>query len=246
MEINMYKDKRNFTLIELLVVMAILALLASLLMPSLKTAREKAKSAVCLSNQKQIGVGFAHFTTDKSGKMPAWAEANNEATFVAYGNPSIMWDENIAPYLSIEIQNPERGSAIPKNEITGNLNIFSCPVDEVTRTSDDYHPSSYGYNRSGLGFFDSLHIGAIDSPSKLITTGDIAIDTRYFGYATNSEVRPTKQRLTYLGMHLLNNAKEKYNYLFADGHVQNISLHSTLGQGTINSPQGLWTANPND
>jgi len=54
----------GFTLIELLVVIAILALLLSLLMPSLQMAKEVAKAALCLSNQKQCGTAFATYAND--------------------------------------------------------------------------------------------------------------------------------------------------------------------------------------
>ncbi|MCM8532716.1 MAG: DUF1559 domain-containing protein [Lentisphaeraceae bacterium] len=242
----MIKLKRNFTLIELLTVISILGILASLLLPSIKDAREKTKSVVCLSNLKQIGVGFMQFSINHDAKLPAWAQANNESTFMAYGNPSVMWDENIASYLGITIKNPELGSRSLKEDVTGPVSIFSCPSDEVVRAQDNSYPSSYGYNRGGLGVHDFIRVTAVEKPSQVLSTSDTPMDTHYFGYATNSEVTPEKQRRNYLGMHLPNGSGEKYNYLFIDGHSQNLSLQSTLGNGTITSPKGYWTIDSDD
>ena len=59
--------KRGFTLIELLVVIAIIAILAALLLPSLKRARTTAVSAHCKSNVHQWTVVMALYFEDIGG-----------------------------------------------------------------------------------------------------------------------------------------------------------------------------------
>jgi prepilin-type N-terminal cleavage/methylation domain-containing protein len=59
-----------FTLIELLVVIAIIAILASLLLPALKSAKEKAKEIVCISNQKQCMLATINYADDNNGFTP--------------------------------------------------------------------------------------------------------------------------------------------------------------------------------
>lgn len=65
----MFKEdrKKGFTLIELLVVMAIIMLLASLLVPALKNARQRALSAFCLSNLHQWSVVFSLYHEENDG-----------------------------------------------------------------------------------------------------------------------------------------------------------------------------------
>ena len=59
-----------FTLIELLIVIAIIAILASMLLPALQQGREKAKSMKCFSNMKEIGVGFFNYFTNYNEFLP--------------------------------------------------------------------------------------------------------------------------------------------------------------------------------
>ena len=69
----MLKMKRNnhgFTLIELLVVIAIIAILAGMLLPALNSARERAKTAECVSKSRQLGSGFSLYVADNREFFP--------------------------------------------------------------------------------------------------------------------------------------------------------------------------------
>ena len=61
--------KRAFTLIELLVVIAIIAILAAILFPVFAQAKEAAKKTACLSNMKQLGLGFQLYLGDNDDKV---------------------------------------------------------------------------------------------------------------------------------------------------------------------------------
>ena len=79
------RKRKGFTLIELLVVIAIIALLVSILLPSLNRARELAKRAICASNLHSIGQAFALYQGENNDQWP-WLRVNDY-----YTPPGTLW-----------------------------------------------------------------------------------------------------------------------------------------------------------
>ncbi len=73
----MHGNKVGFTLIELLVVIAIISVLASLLMPALSTAREKARQIQCLSNLRQLGLALMMYADNNQDSYPLYSSHMN-------------------------------------------------------------------------------------------------------------------------------------------------------------------------
>jgi prepilin-type N-terminal cleavage/methylation domain-containing protein/prepilin-type processing-associated H-X9-DG protein len=72
MAITDKKTRKRFTLIELLIVIAIIAILASMLLPALRSARERAKQIQCLSQEKQMVLAAIAYSGDFNGYVPSY------------------------------------------------------------------------------------------------------------------------------------------------------------------------------
>src|SRR5579871_5615271 len=112
--------ERAFTLIELLVVIAIIAILAAILFPVFAQAREKARAAACLSNEKQIGLGLLSYAQDYDETLPIGAGYG-----AGPGNHSLAAD--LGPYI------------MKTNMFTDNtkaITLWHCPSDTVVRQAN--------------------------------------------------------------------------------------------------------------
>jgi len=105
----------GFTLIELLVVIAIIALLVSILLPSLRQAKEQAKNVMCLQNQNAIFKAWMLYIEDWNGVMTKHTLAfKDDNTFPKEGPPAeeatygLPWSNALAQIPRTKLDDPAR------------------------------------------------------------------------------------------------------------------------------------------
>jgi prepilin-type N-terminal cleavage/methylation domain-containing protein/prepilin-type processing-associated H-X9-DG protein len=127
-----YRSRKGFTLIELLVVISIIALLASILLPSLSRAREMAKGASCLSNLHNIGISLHLYTQDNSGYFPSsysYIDGNSGSSGYYHWTAALSSEDYMAGVTS---------GRFPKS-----ANQFVCP----SHTGGGWAPSNFTARR---------------------------------------------------------------------------------------------------
>ncbi|HEV7300886.1 MAG TPA: type II secretion system protein [Tepidisphaeraceae bacterium] len=133
---------RAFTLVELLVVIGIIAVLISILLPSLGKAREAGNTVACLSNQRQIALAIQMYVADQRGWMPKTEFIDLELTsyFLSRGDGS-----NGTKIWTCPNRNENLTFVTQKNPITFAFNNNAMPwlnfPGEGRKMSQIRHPS---------------------------------------------------------------------------------------------------------
>lgn len=223
----------DFTLIELLIVIAIIAILASMLLPALNRTRDKAKATGCSNNLKQIGSAVAFYAGDNNGFVPQY-QLNS-------ANPNYQWNllggtvnyNKVLPYLG------------------GNRALLHDPAIAKVNTAEeqnnriqvgDYGMTDTCFPTSWAGVHKNrLRLGAIKYPSKycFISDGQFTL----FGYirvntwsSFASETDETKkERFRHPGMSV--------NVLFFEGHVKSGITYTEYNHQCLTSSPFVWGKN---
>lgn len=111
----MFTRRVGFTLIELLVVIAIIAVLIGILLPTLGSARDVAKTTKCLANLRSVSQGISMYTDQNRDLFPYWSGwqvRGGDGT--GDDSPGLGWSELVEPMLSTvaAYQDPARDQRI--------------------------------------------------------------------------------------------------------------------------------------
>ena len=130
--------RRGFTLVELLVVVGVIFVLIALLLPAVNNARQKASTAVCASNLRQVYQATIQFVQDNKGRMPipTWVQETEQTTSPAYQRAACWVNvENGTPggLINFEVGGlwPYFGS---RSDLSARRAVMNCPGDRDERS----------------------------------------------------------------------------------------------------------------
>lgn len=209
--------RRGFTLIELLVVIAVIALLLSIILPSLKKAKQVTRRTVCLSNMRQMGIALHCYQMEYGDHLPPSTCHLQDDQWEQY------WLYTLGRYAETGV-------------------LFRCPSDRsehpfvnwsavTSRPADDERWSSFGYNiqldaTTAMGQPNPYNrLKNIKRPGMCIWISESPQD-----WTDADHVHPESWFSIELAKRDVDYQRHRdtSNYLFTDGHAENLEIETTL------------------
>ncbi len=208
---------RGFTLIELLVVIAIIAILAAILFPVFAKAREKARQVACLSNEKQMGLGFLQYVQDNDERFPCIRAVSPNPGYIG------GWANMIYPYVkSVGVFGcPDDPAANPKVSYSMNYAVWN---DDYTAASNGLTVAQFSTPASTVLVYEGPYYRGTNGggdPSVKLPGTDPAT-----GWAGGADWNTDNATGAPLGKWHDASADRSNNYLAADGHAKYLKVSS--------------------
>lgn len=235
-------DNRAFTLIELLVVIAIIAILAAMLLPALSKAKERAKTVRCVSNEKQIALGYLLYANDNTDYMPVAGspDLSQGAGWVA---PS-RWFLEISPYIT-------RGGETNYSQMVAKDKVVACPSANLVNAIPTNVPGwqgygGYGHNYRYLGYTpdDRKKISRVTKPVETCMNGDGLDPGKDIAWWELGYLYPPSVALQPPPLKYIRHGKGG-NYAWVDGHVA-FANWTMMSTGANRKRNWYYLASPQD
>jgi prepilin-type N-terminal cleavage/methylation domain-containing protein/prepilin-type processing-associated H-X9-DG protein len=211
-------NRPAFTLVELLVVTAIIAVLAALAAPAVNGAMSSGQRSKCASNMKSIGAGIHLYAAENNGRLPS----------INCLDPDSTWIEQLQPYLGTNYTTVRVCPADPRAAEKLRTDHATSYLMNERVEADSFYDGATGELVPGEAVFDRLV--RIPNPSRSIimflgNTNKTATGTDHIHSGVMSSWNGVRGEIwpDAFGGGAPNGTAGNANYLFADGHVQNIA-----------------------
>jgi prepilin-type N-terminal cleavage/methylation domain-containing protein len=131
------RRSRGFTLIEVLVVVAVIAIMAGILLPTLSKSKSKAEAMFCLNNEKQITLAWIMYADEHNGNL-AYNLGANGASVATSGNPpppmKLNWVNNVLDWTTSNSDNTNAAKMVETGlgpYVDKTPTVYRCPSDHV-------------------------------------------------------------------------------------------------------------------